>query len=151
MKWETESLILSFREKTLNIKGLIPHHLEIQQKDTTLSEIGKKRVSQWVNNHSVPSIRDMATQMDLEKTSSGQCPAKYWKACQDNYCRQYLEEKRNQQWFPGTEAMEQYQTLHKQRTMKHKCDQDQWELCFIPWCQGHHDEQQAMGLDGSKN
>ena len=34
----------------------------------------------------------MAIQMDLEKTSSGQRPAKYWKACQDNYCRQHLEE-----------------------------------------------------------
>ena len=86
VKWETESLILSFRERTLNIKELIPHHLEIQQKDITLSEIGEKRVSRWVDNHSVPSIREMATQMDLEKTSSGQCPAKYWKACQDNYC-----------------------------------------------------------------
>ena len=46
VKWETESLILSFREETLNIKELILHHLEIQQKDTTLSEIGEKRVSQ---------------------------------------------------------------------------------------------------------
>ena len=108
VKWETESLILSFREKTLDIKELIPHHLEIQQKDTTLSEICEKRVSRWVDNHSVPSIRDMAIQMDLEKTSSGQCPAKYWKACQDNYCRQHLEEKQNQQWFPGTKAMELY-------------------------------------------
>ena len=107
-KWETESLILSFREKTLDIKELILHHLEIQQKDTTLSEIGEKRVSRWVDDHSVPSIRDMATRMDLEKTSSGKCPAKYWKACQDNYCQQHLEEKRNGQWFPGTEAMELY-------------------------------------------
>ena len=97
MKWETESLISSFTEKTLNIKELIPHHLKVQLKDTTLFEIGEKRVSQWVDNHSVPSIRDMAIQMDLEKTSSGQCPAKYWKACQDNYCRQHLEEKRNRQ------------------------------------------------------
>ena len=113
VKWETESLILSFREETFNIKELIPHHLEIQQNDTTLSKIGEKRISQWVDNHSIPSIRDMATQMDLEKTSSGQCPAKYWKACQDNYCRQHLEEKRNRQWFPGTEAMELYQALHK--------------------------------------
>ena len=112
-KWETESLILSFREETLDIKELIPHHLEIQQKDTTLSRIGKKRVSQWIDDHSIPFIRDMATQMDLEKTSSRQCPAKYWKACQDNYCRQHLEEKRNRQWFPGTEAMELYQALHK--------------------------------------
>ena len=95
MKWETESLILSFREETLNMKELIPHHLEIQQKDTNLSEIGEKRVSQWVDNHFVPFIKDMATQMDLEKTFSRQCPAKYWKACQDNYCRQHLEEKRN--------------------------------------------------------
>ena len=108
VKWETESLILSFREETLNIKELIPHHLEIQQKNTTLSEISEKRVSQWVDDHSVPSIKDMAIQMDLEKTSSGQCPAKYWKACQDNYCRQHLEEKWNRQWFPGTEAMELY-------------------------------------------
>ena len=77
VKWETESLISSFREETFNIKELIPHHLEIQQKDTTLSKIGEKRVSRWVDNHSVPSIRDMPTQMDLEKTSSGQCPAKY--------------------------------------------------------------------------
>ena len=95
VKWKTKSLILSFREKTFNIKELIPHHLEIQQKDITLFEIGEKRVSQWVDNHSVPSIKDMATQMDLEKTSSGQCPAKYWKACQNNYCQQHLEEKRN--------------------------------------------------------
>ena len=108
MKWETESLILSFREETFDIKELILHHLEIQQKDTTLSKIGEKRVSQWVDNHSVPSIRDMATQMDLEKTSSGQCPTKYWKACQDNYCRQHLEEKRNRQLFPWTKAMELY-------------------------------------------
>ena len=108
MKWETESLILSFKEETLNIKELISHHLEIQQKDTTLFKIGKKRVSQWVDNHSVPSIKDMAIQMDLEKTSSRQCPAKYWKACQDNYCQQHLEEKQNQQWFFGTEAMELY-------------------------------------------
>ena len=86
VKWETESLILSFREKTFDIKELIPHHFEIQQKDTTLSEIGEKRVSRWVDDYSIPSIRDMATQIDLEKTSSGQCPAKYWKACQDNYC-----------------------------------------------------------------
>ena len=86
VKWKTESFILSFREETFDIKELIPHHLEIQQKDTTLSEIGKRRVSQWVDNHSAPSIKDMATQMDLEKTSSRQCPAKYWKACQDNYC-----------------------------------------------------------------
>ena len=92
----------------------------------------------------------MTTQIDLEKTSSKQWPAKYWKACQDNYCRQHLEEKWNRQWFPGTEAMELYQTLHKQRTMKHRCDQDQWELCFVPWCQKHHNERQAMGLDGSK-
>ena len=77
VKWETESLILSFREETLNIKELIPHHLEIQQKDTILSEIGEKKVSRWVDDHSVPSIKNMATQMDLEKTSSGQCPAKY--------------------------------------------------------------------------
>ena len=42
VKWETESLILSFREKTLDIKELISHHLEIQQKDTTLSKIGEK-------------------------------------------------------------------------------------------------------------
>ena len=97
MKWETESLILSFREETLNIKELIPHHLEIQQKDTILFEIGEKRVSRWVDDHSVSSIKDMATQMDLEKTSSGQCPAKYWKACQDNYCQQHLEEKWNGQ------------------------------------------------------
>ena len=113
MKWETESLILSFREETLDIKELIPHHLEIQQKDTTLSKIGEKKVSRWVNNHFVPSIRDMATQMDLEKTSNRQCPAKYWKASQDNYCQQHLEEKQNRQWFPETEAMELYQTLHK--------------------------------------
>ena len=151
VKWETESLILSFREETFNIKELIPHHLEIQQKDTTLSKISEKKVSQWVDNHSIPSIRDMATQMDLEKTSSGQCPAKYWKTCQDNYCRQHLEEKQNQQWFPGTEAMELYRALHKQRTMKHRCNQDQWELCFVPWCQKHYDKQQAIGLDGSKN
>ena len=84
MKWKTESLILSLREETLNIRELILHHLEIQQKDITLFEIGEKRVSRWVDDHSVPSIGDMATQMDLEKTSSGQCPAKYWKACQDN-------------------------------------------------------------------
>ena len=45
VKWETESLILSFREETLNIKELIPHHREIQQKDTTLSKICEKRVS----------------------------------------------------------------------------------------------------------
>ena len=45
VKWETESLILSFREETLNIKELIPHHLEIQQKDTILSKIGEKKVS----------------------------------------------------------------------------------------------------------
>ena len=125
VKWETESLILSFREETFDIKELIPHHLEIQQKDTTLSEIGEKRVSQWVDDHSVPSIRDMATQMDLEKTSSGQYPAKYWKACENNYCRQHLEEKWNRQWFPGTETMELYQTLNKQQTMKHRYNQDQ--------------------------
>ena len=125
VKWETESLILSFREETFDIKELIPHHLEMQQKDTTLSEIGEKRFSRWVDNHSVPSIRNMATQMDLEKTSSGQCPAKYWKACQDNYCRQHLEEKQNRQWFPETEAMKLYRTLHKQQTIKHRCDQDQ--------------------------
>ena len=95
MKWETESLILSIREETFDIKELILHHLEIQQKDTTLSKIGEKRVCQWVDNHSIPSIRNMATQTDLEKTSSGQCPAKYWKAWQDNYCRQHLEEKHN--------------------------------------------------------
>ena len=45
MKWETKSLILSFREETLDIKELIPHHFEIQQEDITLSKIGKKRVS----------------------------------------------------------------------------------------------------------
>ena len=45
VKWKTESLISSFRKKTFDIKELIPHHLEIQQKDTTLSEIGEKRVS----------------------------------------------------------------------------------------------------------
>ena len=45
VKWETESLISSFREETFNIKELIPHHLEIQQKDITLPEIGEKRVS----------------------------------------------------------------------------------------------------------
>ena len=95
MKWKTESLILSFREETLDIKELIPHHHEIQQKDNTLSEKGEKKVSQCVDDYFVPSIRDMATQMDLEKTSSGQCPAKYWKACQDNYCQQHPEEKRN--------------------------------------------------------
>ena len=38
VKWETESLILSFREKAIDIKELISHHLEIQQKDTTQSE-----------------------------------------------------------------------------------------------------------------
>ena len=151
MKWETESLISSFREETLNIKELIPYHFKIQLKNTTLSEIGEKRVSQWVDDNSIPSIRNMATQMDLEKTSSGQCPANYWKACQDNYCRQHLEEKRNRKWFPGTEAMELYQALHKQRTMKHRCNQDQWELCFVPWCQKHHNKRQAMSLDGSKN
>ena len=70
VKWETESLILSFREETLDIKELILRHLGIQQKDTTLSKI-EKRVSRWVDNYSVPSIRDMAIQMDLEKTSSG--------------------------------------------------------------------------------
>ena len=45
VKWETESLILSFREETLNIKKLIPHYLEIQQKDSTLCKRGEKRVS----------------------------------------------------------------------------------------------------------
>ena len=45
VKWKTESLISSFREETFNNKKLIPHHLEIQQKDTTLSKIGEKRVS----------------------------------------------------------------------------------------------------------
>ena len=45
VKWETESLISSFREETLNIKELIPHYLKIQQIDTTVSKIGEKKVS----------------------------------------------------------------------------------------------------------
>ena len=46
VEWETESLISSFREETFNIKELIRHHLEMKLKDTTLSKIGEKKVSQ---------------------------------------------------------------------------------------------------------
>ena len=100
--------ILSFREETLDIKELIPHHLEIQQRDTTLSKISEKRINRWVDNYSIPSIKDMTIQIDLEKTSSGQCPAKYWKACQGQLLPTTSGRKWNQQWFPGTEAMELY-------------------------------------------
>ena len=46
VKWNTESLISSFKEETFDVKELALQHLKLQQKDATLSEIGEKRVSQ---------------------------------------------------------------------------------------------------------
>ena len=46
VKWNTESLISSFKEETFDIKLLVPQYPQLQKKDIILSEIGKKRVSQ---------------------------------------------------------------------------------------------------------
>ena len=80
VKWNTKSFISSFKEETFNVKELVFQHLKLQQKDATLSKIGKKIVSQWIDNNSVGPVRDMATETDLEKTTNRQCPMTYWKA-----------------------------------------------------------------------
>ena len=151
IEWEEESLISSFvlKSKPFDIKDLILLQPKLQRENATLLEIGKSRVSRWLEENKPPQVQDAATQMDLGKTASGRCQANYWKACTDYYCQCHLKDKQNQQWFPGHKPIETYWMLHKQHTMKLECNQQDWELCFVQNCTKHQHERQVMGLDNS--
>ena len=75
IEWKEKSLILSFilKSKPFDIKDLVPLQPKLQKEDATLSEIGKSRVSRWLEESKPPQVQDATTQMDLAKTASGQC------------------------------------------------------------------------------
>ena len=139
IEWEEKSFISSFvlKSKPFNIKNLVPLQPKLQREKATLSEIGESRVSRWLEESKPPQVQDAITQINLAKTASGQCQANHWKACTNNHCQRHLEDKQNQQWFPGHKSIEMYRTLHKQPTMELECNQQGWELCFVQHCTTH--------------
>ena len=58
IKWKEESLISSFelKSKLFDIKDLVPLQPKLQKEDATFSEIGKSRVSRWLEESKPPQV-----------------------------------------------------------------------------------------------
>ena len=58
IEWEEESFILLFvlKSELFDIKDLVLLQPKLQKKDATLSEIGKSRVSRWLEESKPPQV-----------------------------------------------------------------------------------------------
>ena len=58
IKWKEKSFISSFvlKSKPFDIKDLVLLQPKLQRKDATFSEIGKSRVSRWLEESQPPQV-----------------------------------------------------------------------------------------------